>query len=103
MTTKVKAKANPYRMQSVRAAYVQVLGKIWMPMTTAAYEYKLSDYDLENIGDFTRENIDDWLGTHAGDFSSIKDFHAVCGEAEIPWTSEENEMEYQDCMYPGEE
>jgi len=93
----------PYRMQRLRAAYVEVVGKIWMPMTTAAYKYDLSDYDLENIGEFTRENIDAWLGTHAGDFSSIADFHAVCGDTEIPWANEENEMTFVDCMYPCEE
>jgi hypothetical protein len=95
--------ANPYRMQRVRAAYVEVLGTIWMPMTTAGTRYELSNYDLENIGEFTRENVDQWLGTHAGDFSSVKDFHAVCGEQEIPWESEENELEYCDCMYPSED
>ena len=95
--------SNPYTMRRTRIAHVEVVGKIWMPMTTAAYIYDLSDYDLENIGEFTRENVDDWLGTHAGDFSSIQDFHAVCGDVEIPWQSEENEMTFCDCMYPSED
>jgi hypothetical protein len=94
---------SPYRLERVRRAYVEVVGEIWMPCTTAAYRYELSVYDLENIGDFTRENVDAWLGTHAGDFQSVADFHAVCGDAEIPWESEESELAYGDCMYPAED
>jgi len=74
-----------------------------MPMAMSTYRYELRDYDLENIGEFTRENVDSWLSTHAGDFSSIKDFHAVAGDSEIPWKSEENELEYQDITYPSED
>lgn len=93
---------NPYRLERVRRAYVEVVGAIWMPTTTAATRYELSGYDLENIGEFTRENVDKWLSTHAGDFQSIQDFHAVCGEAEIPWADEESELTFADCMYPEE-
>lgn len=93
---------NPYVARMRRWAHVDVVGKIWMPMTTAAMRYELSDYDLENIGEFTRENVEDWLGTHSGDFSSVADFSAVCGNVEIPWESEENEMTFVDCMYPAE-
>jgi hypothetical protein len=102
MTTK-QAISSPYAMRQCRIAYVEVLGKLWMPMATAGTRYELSDYDLENIGEFTRENVDDWLGTHAGDFSSVKDFAAVCGETVIPWSSEDNELEFSDCMYPSED
>src|SRR5690348_11532676 len=87
-----------YRMQRVRVAYVDVLGTIWMPAVMASMRIKLSDYDLENIGEFTRENVEQWLCTHAGDFQAVKDFRAECGELEIPWSTEENEMEYFDTI-----
>ena len=95
-----KAKSIPYRMQRVRVARVDVLGKIWMPAMMAGTRYDLSDRDLENIGEFTRENLEKWLGTHAGDFQEVKDFSAVCGETEINWSSEDNQLEFQDYMYP---
>ena len=96
--------ASPYRMARVRRAYVDVIGGIWMPYgATCAYRYELRDYDLENIGEFTRENVDRWLTTNSGDFSSIKDFRAECGETEIPWADEESELTYNDCMYPAED
>jgi len=94
---------SPYRMQSVRHAVVHVIGKIWMPMVTAAYDYSLSDYDLENIGQFTRANVERWLGTHAGDFQSIEDFQAECGRKTIPWKSEESEVTYIDLRFPSED
>ena len=94
--------ANPYRTERVRSAFVDVVGPIWMPPIQAASTYKLSDYDLENIGEFTRENIERWLCTHAGDFQYVTDFHAVCGTTEIQWASEESELQFSDCMYPSD-
>jgi hypothetical protein len=94
--------ASPYTMRRVRVAYVDVLGTIWMPAATCSMRYPLSDYDLENIGEFTRKNVEQWICTHAGDFQAIKDFHAVCGETEIAWASEENEMTYYDTVSDGE-
>jgi hypothetical protein len=93
---------NPYRTERVRRAYVDVIGPIWMPPITAASTYKLSDYDLNNIGEFTHENVEQWLCTHAGDFQYVRDFHAVCGSAEIPWSNEESEYVFSDCMCPEE-
>lgn len=90
--------ADPYTMRRVRVAYVDVLGRIWMPATLASLRIDLRDYDLENIGEFTRENVEQWLCTHAGDFQSVKDFHAVCGDVDIPWSSEETECEYYDTL-----
>ncbi len=87
----------------VERNFVQVIGTIWMPATTAAMEYPLSSYDVENIGKLTRENVEQWLTTHSGDFQGIDDFYATVGDTEIPWNSEESEMTYNDCMYPPEE
>lgn len=87
----------------VERNYVQVVGTIWMPSVTVAMEYELSRHDLENIGEFTRENVEQWLASHAGDFQSVKDFYTTAGDIEIPWASEENELTYSDCMYPQED
>ena len=95
---------SPYTMRRTRVAHVQVIGKVWMPSVTCAMEYPLSDYDLENIGKFTRRNVELWLCTHAGDFQSVEDFRAVCGDKVIEWRKgEDSECTFCDCMYPAEE
>jgi hypothetical protein len=96
---------------TVRKSIVEVIGKIWMPAVTCAQVYTLSAYDLGNArdddGQLTRESVEDWLSTHAGDFQSIEDFHASLEDGaetiEMPWASEDGEMTFCDCMYPSEE
>lgn len=90
---------NPYQLRRVRVAHIQMIGQIWQPNTTCAMDKQLSDYDLKNIGDFTRPNVEQWLITHSGDFRSVDDFRAVCGDTSISWASEESECTYADCMY----
>lgn len=88
----------------VEKNFVQVIGKIWQPgCRICAYEYPLTSYDLENIGELNRENVEQWLCSHAGDFQSIKDFRVSVQDIEIPWNSEESEMDYSDCMFPCED
>jgi hypothetical protein len=95
----------------VRKSVVLVLGKLWLPMATAGTEYVLSKHDVENCrdqnGKVTRASVEDWLGSHAGDFSSVTDFSASIedGDAtiDIPWADEGNEMTYHDCVYGGDE
>ena len=88
----------------VEKNYVRVLGNIWQPgIGKCAMEYTLDSSDVENIGDFTRENVERWLCTHSGDFQSIDDFSASVGEWEIGWANEENELAYWDCMSPVED
>jgi hypothetical protein len=82
----------------VERNFVRVVGKIWLPPVTAAMEYPLRKYDLETIGEFTRENVERWLCTHAGDFSSIIDFYATSGDIEIPWGTEDGELIWEDCV-----
>ncbi len=97
-------KQSPYAMRRVRVAYVEILGEIWMPYgARATLEKQLRDYDLENIGEFTRENVARWLDVNAGDFSRVIDFSAACGDVEIPWAEEENGFAYSDITYPAEE
>jgi hypothetical protein len=89
---------------TIRRDFVQVIGNIWQPgVGPCAQKIELCQYDLDNIGEFTRENVEHWLYLHAGDFSSITDFYATAGHDEIQWESEENEMVYFDCMHPGDE
>lgn len=87
----------PYAMRRVRIAYVIILGKMWMGGTASLHK-DLSDYDLGNIGEFNRENVEQWLTSNSGDFSSVTDFTARCGDVEIEWSSEENEMAYCDTL-----
>ena len=64
-------------------AYVEVLGPV------AMRRYNLSDGELRDIGDFTRENVLKWLESRKGiswiGCLPLEDFHAACGDTEIPW------------------
>jgi hypothetical protein len=96
---------------TVRKSVVRVLGKLWMPNATAAQTYELSTYDVENArddeGKITRESVQGWLDTHAGDFSSITDFEASVEDGDdtvdIPWADEANEVEFNGCMFGDED
>jgi len=93
-------KLDPYVMKPVRIAYVQVIGKLWLPAIQAAQVYDLTDLDLYEIGkaahtgELTRDLIQDWLARHGNDFASITDFHAQVGEQEIPWSKDDSEDAY---------
>lgn len=90
----------------VRKSIVEVVGVIWMPACVCAQRIVLREYDIENMrdddGKVTRESVELWLATHAGDFQSITDFHASIEDGEetieIPWGSEEGEFQYCDCQ-----
>jgi len=66
--------------------------------------HRLSERDLQFIGEFTRENISRWLdrGTDESTESfhfdlgvyGWGDFHAVCGDIEIPWAKEESRLRF---------
>jgi hypothetical protein len=83
----------------VEKNFVQVIGKIWMPSVTCAMEYPLRPYDIENIGELTRENVEFWLLKNAGDFQSIEDFRFSVGDFDSGWRNEESEITYNDCVY----
>ena len=85
----------------VERNFVAVLGGIWMPYgAKAIMRYHLNTDDIENIGKFTRKNVNSCLVKRAGDFSSIIDFYATIGDKEIPWASKENGLVYQNTAYP---
>ena len=92
------------RTYTVDENWIDLVGEIWQPgIGPCASKITLRTYDVENIGEPTRENVQNWLDTNAGDFQSIIDFHAVVGEVDLPWKDDENEMTFLDCMYPFEE
>ena len=80
---------------------VFVVGRGWhgQPMATT---YNLIPYGLENLGEFTRDNVQKWLDTHAGDFQVITDFSASLAEVEIPFATEEGELAWYDLMFDNE-
>jgi hypothetical protein len=83
---------------TVEKNFVNVIGKIWMPAVTCAVQYNLDKHAVENIGDFTRENIRQWVDTNCGDFQYVDDFEATIGDKWISWKSEESELTFNDCM-----
>jgi hypothetical protein len=75
-----------------------------MPAIICGQTLNLTPYDEANIGEITRENVEQWLATHAGDFQEIIDFEADLGDAPLlPWANEESEMTFHDCVCPSEE
>ncbi len=87
---------------TVERNWISVIGRIWMPAVMCAQRIDLTSYDLENIGEPTRENAEQWLTTHTGDFQSVKDFSATIGETVLDWSDPDSENVYIDCMYPAE-
>src|SRR5690242_4519151 len=75
------------------------------------WRFDLTDSDLREIGNFTRENIVSWLNRGFSGFKweagclknrffefhvyGIQDFHAVCGDIDIPWASEESKKSWE--------
>jgi hypothetical protein len=71
-------------------AYIEILGAVMK------WRRGLTNSDLRQIGKFTRENVlawmerqrsTDWVGT-----LPVEDFHAVCGDMDIPWATEEAKL-----------
>ena len=71
------------------SAYIEIVGAVY-----ATRRHELTDFDLWAIGEFTRENISKWLerSNCLDGWTGIygcEDFHAVCGDIDIPWATEE--------------
>ena len=84
----------------VEVNYIRIIGRIWLPPVICAQELKLSDYDIGNIGELTRESVEHWLSTNAGDFQSIEDFSFSIKDTDVEWSDEESEFTYSDLMFP---
>ena len=91
--------------RQIRVSRIRYIGNIWQPgIGICAQTGNLTSSDEANIGEPTRENVEQWLATHAGDFQEIIDFEADIGDAPlIPWANEDSECTFIDCMYPSEE
>ena len=95
-----------YKTTTIR--HIEVVGTIWMSTTKkASMVYELTHYDAEIIkgdsSEITRKGVRDWLGTHAGDFQSIIDFHADIADFDSPWEDEANELFFFESQYGTEE
>lgn len=95
----------------VERSEINVVGYIWQPgigpcATTIRVDYQVTDMRDED-GRITRDSVQSWLDTHAGDFSEIIDFRASVecdGETvDIDWSDEGNEMTFNDCMFGQED
>ena len=79
--------------------WIEVVGVLWEG-TRASLRIDLKPKDIAEIGKPTRENVAmKMLGPlkYGGDFQVIIDFHAIVGETEIPWATEEGEALWDDC------
>ena len=81
---------------------IQVVGRLWSGVK-GAYSRSLTQHDVEQIGELTRENISNWIDSHFGDFESITDFHADLDDFDSPWDDEDSEMFYMEVMYEHDE
>jgi hypothetical protein len=70
----------------MNTAYIEIVGGI------AVYRWNLNQADLRHIGDFTRWRVAQWL--HNRGVVGLDDFHAVCGDIDIPWDTEEARLCY---------
>lgn len=72
-------------MENKPQAYIEILGAV------AQTRCNLNQTDLRSIGEFTRENISNWMkrqrSTNWLGLLPVEDFHAVCGDVDIPWQS----------------
>jgi hypothetical protein len=71
----------------VMRAYIEIVA------TVCSWRFELQPFDMWAIGEFTRENIESWLKRGNSRFEvgiyGYEDFHAVCGDIDIPWATEE--------------
>jgi hypothetical protein len=88
------------------SAYISIVGPV------ACYGFELTDDDLSEIGEFTKEKVSKWIKSsysccvfeagwmespHAHSLFQVAiygcdDFHAVCGDIDIPWAKEESKL-----------
>lgn len=90
------------RVQPPARGHVYVIGALWQPGITQAatsYPFDLNVYTEEQP--FTREVMQRWVDTHAGDFSTVHDFCAVAEDGRVvEWADQESGDVWSDCMAP---
>ena len=76
------------RQEAMENIYIEMVSEISLG------RHELSDIDLRQIGEFTRENILTWVNKRErdwADYGDTLDFHVVCGGVEtIPWADEKH-------------
>jgi hypothetical protein len=79
-------------MITLERPYIEIVGGIGL------FRPQLDKADLDCIGEFTRENVLTWMNSHRGPdwvgILPVEDFHAVCGDIDIPWATEEARLCY---------
>jgi hypothetical protein len=71
-------------MVKMSTRYIEIVGGV------GVFTCYLVDADLKSIGEFTRENVAEFLEISSGpEERPIEDFHAVCDDMEIPWATKE--------------
>jgi hypothetical protein len=78
----------------IKKRYIEIVGGV------RSWRIDLTLWNVFCIGEFTRENVADWLADYTcnrhpeiDDFPV--DFHAVCGDIDIPWATKEGRDCYQ--------
>jgi hypothetical protein len=69
-------------------AYIEVVNSL------SAHRSNLNQADLRHIGEFTRWRVAQWLYNKSFE-GGIGDFHAVCGDIDIPWDTEEARLAWE--------
>jgi hypothetical protein len=88
--------------------YVEIVGDV------ASRWVELTESDLRSIGEFTRENVRKWVEGHYhtgvggsrswddyewnGVVPGARDFHAVCGDIDIPWADEASKETWKEYL-----
>lgn len=89
----------PWLMRAYRG-YIDIKG-------VAVDRHELTDSELQEIDEFTRENVSRWLKRWLDDdcdgvfwgalnYFEDDDFHAVCCDIEIPWAEEETRQKWDE-------
>jgi len=77
--------------------YIEIVGAVMVR------RHNLNDSELREIGRFISGNVWMWLDNHKGldwvGMLPVVDFHAVCGDIDIPWATEEAKQIFSRC-YP---
>ncbi len=82
----------------IKKRYIEIVGDF------TTWRIDLTLWNVFCIGEFTRENVEDWLVANYTRRIRFKedwfvDFHAVCGDIDIPWATEAARLQWTK-LYP---
>jgi hypothetical protein len=82
-------------MTTLERPYIEIVSGI------GVLRCELNKADLRFIGEFTRDNVSRWTYSHTGldwvGILPVEDVHAVCGDVDIPWATEEARLCWMKC------